>query len=388
VSEEKHLSGEQIDRLMEAQLGGAAGHVQDGLLNTAQDHLAACATCQKLVAMYQEFYRALSRVGRATSGSVTSNCPSERSLNEFAAGVTPVEQQGIILSHVIECDRCGDVFRTALEIFSHKQDPTERQALAELESGTDGWQKGVARELASQVKRKEAEITLRPKLGFMAWPRWASAALVSLTVVLLLGFSLIWLQPGKPNIARADRLLVQSYGERRTMRTRFPGAPFSQSVEQRGSTERTGSFSGTSQSLREAEPIIAAGLRRNADDPAWLQLKARADLLDGHAVPAIFTLELALSKRPTDLSLKTDLASAYFENGDSTRALTLLDAVVDSDPANAVAQFNRAIVLNALGKYNEAASAWTRYLQVDPNGEWSPEARDELTKARALAGGK
>jgi tetratricopeptide (TPR) repeat protein len=117
-----------------------------------------------------------------------------------------------------------------------------------------------------------------------------------------------------------------------------------------------------------------------------LQAKARADLLEGNTVPAIASLELALSERPADLSLKTDLASAYFENGEGDRALSLLDEVVGSDPVNTVALFNRALLLSTMGRYVDAASAWMRYLEIDPAGEWSSEARAELTKARTLGG--
>jgi len=385
VSEEKHLSGEQIDRLIEVEVGGPDGQVPDALLAEAQDHLATCAKCQKLVAMYREFYRTLSLAGRATSGRATSDCPSERSLHELAAGVIPLEQQHAVLNHVIHCDHCGGLLRDALEIFSDRQDETERITLAKLESGEEKWQRDVARQLSAQVEGRKPGQVLRPKLHLPRWPRWAPA-LVSLAVVLLLGASIIWMHTRTPSIAQADRLLVQSYGERRTMRMRFPGAPFSTVVEQRGNLGGSGSFSRVPQALREAEPLIAAGLRRRPQDVGWLQRKARADLLEGRAVPAVASLEMALSEQPSDLTLKTDLASAYFENGESDRALKLLDEIVASDPVNAVALFNRAVLLSAGGRYSDAANAWTRYLEIDPAGEWSSEARAELSKARTLGG--
>lgn len=387
MGEERHLSGEQIDRLIEVEVGGPDGQVPDERLREAQDHLESCSTCQKLVAMYSEFYRTLSLAARAASGKFTANCASESSLHELAAGLISVEQQATLWNHIIDCDQCGSVLRDALELYSDRRDQTERFALASLQSGTEEWQKGVARQLASQAEVIKPEQRPRAKLQSVGWPRWAMA-FASLVAVLLLGASIAWIQTRRPSIAVADELLAQSYGEHRTMRMRFAGAPFSAHAGQRGEGEGNGSFAAAPEALRKAESIVVAGLRRDPQNAIWLQRKARVELLEGHPTAAISSLELALSKRPADPSLITDLASAYFENGEGDRALKLLNEVVDSDSVNAVALFNRASVLSASGKYGEAVSAWTRYLESDQTSEWSSEAREELTKARTLGGAK
>ena len=62
---------------------------------------------------------------------------------------------------------------------------------------------------------------------------------------------------------------------------------------------------------------------KNPNDPAWLQARARAELLDGNYESAIKSLQRALEVQPDSPGLLTDLGSAYFVRAESTdRPLT------------------------------------------------------------------
>jgi CHAT domain-containing protein/tetratricopeptide (TPR) repeat protein len=386
VSEEKHLSGEQIERLMEAQLSGPASHVQDGLLSEAQNHLATCATCEKLVAMYQEFYRTLSRVGRATSGSATSNCPSEQSLNELAAGVIPVEQQGIILSHVIECDRCGRVLRGAVDELREEVTPDEVSIIRSLKSNDPQWQQELANRLASAADKRPEVVP--GATGFvrkptLSWPHWVYAlAAVTLVVVIAISGRTIWLS--RP--AYTERLLGQAYAERRNLEVRIPGALYGPLRFGRGTRVTA---SDRPEALSEAEKRIRNELARNPRSVPWLQAKVRQDLLDGDYDSGVRIAELALDEGSPSASLLDDLACAYFqkaeheesgsavEYGKAYESLSKSLAMLPNDP---VTLFNRAIVSQRLELYSQAREDLQRYLALDPNpnSEWHVEASSKL----------
>jgi hypothetical protein len=59
-------------------------------------------------------------------------------------------------------------------------------------------------------------------------------------------------------------------------------------------------------------------------------------------------------------------------------ALEYASHAVLLDPRHAAALFNRALALDVLGLDEEAATAWHRYLTVDPDSAWSADARTQL----------
>ena len=57
--EQKHLTIEQIEHLLEIQPGAAENPGESDLLDEARHHLANCDTCQRLVSMEKECDQAL-----------------------------------------------------------------------------------------------------------------------------------------------------------------------------------------------------------------------------------------------------------------------------------------------------------------------------------------
>jgi tetratricopeptide (TPR) repeat protein len=89
----------------------------------------------------------------------------------------------------------------------------------------------------------------------------------------------------------ADKLLAQAYSEQRSLELRISGARHAplrvQKGEDRSRFERP-------LELLEAEEVIAKKLVQDPNDPAWLQAKARAELLDGNYESAVQALQRAL----------------------------------------------------------------------------------------------
>jgi CHAT domain-containing protein len=162
------------------------------------------------------------------------------------------------------------------------------------------------------------------------------------------------------------------------------------------------------QDSREIEPRLSGGfawapfanVTRKAHEAAFLDAvvsvrgrgrhdhaTAIASIMAGDPRSAIATLEPLAT--PADARVFSDLSAAHYviatRNGEPARfqqALVAADEALRIDPAFAEAQFNRALIIEALGLRDLARSEWERYLRIDPGSEWSTEARAHL---RALA---
>jgi tetratricopeptide (TPR) repeat protein len=62
-------------------------------------------------------------------------------------------------------------------------------------------------------------------------------------------------------------------------------------------------------------------------------------------------------------------------DADASAALRSLDEALGLNPALAEAAFNRALLLERLGRRDEALAAWDRYLAIDGASAWAGEAR-------------
>jgi Flp pilus assembly protein TadD len=138
--------------------------------------------------------------------------------------------------------------------------------------------------------------------------------------------------------------------------------------------------------LLEAEAQIARGLGRRSEDVGWLQARARVDLFEGRYEPAIDALRQVQTGHPEDVSVKLDLAIAYYvragthsepaaQAADYGLVLQSLNEVLNKNPNDVVALFDRAMVYAQLKRYPESTSDWKHYLQLDPAGAWAEVAK-------------
>ena len=132
------------------------------------------------------------------------------------------------------------------------------------------------------------------------------------------------------------------------------------------------------QSLLKAEDLIRRNLKKNPNDPTWLQARARADLLDGNYESAIKSLQQALETQPDSPGLLTDLGSAYFVRAESAdrpidygNAIESFGKALAKSPDDPIALFNRALACERCFSYTQAIDDWEHYLRIDPQGEWS-----------------
>ena len=79
----------------------------------------------------------------------TPECPSNDDLRQLAAGLTPDAIATKLTQHTATCDHCGPLLKTYTEDFSDDFSPEEQAALAKLQSSSEGWQKALAKKMAS-----------------------------------------------------------------------------------------------------------------------------------------------------------------------------------------------------------------------------------------------
>ncbi|MBP7572051.1 MAG: tetratricopeptide repeat protein, partial [Acidobacteria bacterium] len=99
---------------------------------------------------------------------------------------------------------------------------------------------------------------------------------------------------------------------------------------------------------------------------------------DNRRSQGIELLERVVAHDPSASDL-SNLASAYVKAGRNSEALGLLDRAVAIDPREPSALFNRALVLETLGKTGEAVAAWDAYID---RAHRLPDLSQDLAEAK------
>jgi tetratricopeptide (TPR) repeat protein len=339
----------------------------------------------------------------------SSQCPTEEMWLKVVAGIVDEIEATRLLQHAVGCRRCAALLERATTYFAD-----EPVRFPGLKSGDPEWQRSIAEQMAlntrkskkprafnllavvqeylsravrepgqldSQLRVSDAFPEPQPKTFNQRrfWLLIPSSISALVLVVVVLSF---WSRPKS-----VEQLLGQAYAQNRTLEPRFSGALYGPVR-----TERSGkgqSLLSESPALLEALPIISRKLREQPNSPRWLDAKGRADLLGGNYDAAIQSFQRALEIEPDSAFLETDLASAYFERAqivdrpqDYGKAIELLGKALGKKPDDSIALYNRALVSEKMFLFHQAADDWTRYLQVDPTGEWAKEATSHLDAIR------
>jgi len=103
-----------------------------------------------------------------------------------------------------------------------------------------------------------------------------------------------------------------------------------------------------------AEVMTATAIPMGSDRPLWL------------AAVSFYDQALALNSTiPGDI---TDAAIARYYSGDTAGAIELIGTALGVDPNFAPAHFNAGIFYESAGQVSEALAAYSRYLELDPQG--------------------
>ncbi len=373
-----HLTHEEIDWLLGAQAGaGSMSSAAPEDSEPVRKHLTGCPDCRQRLQLHETFVRRLRAVEGETEYQKTRDCPPGEVWAQMAVGLTAEQTADGLLAHAAQCGHCGALLREAAEDLAGDLKPEEQNLLAALASVQPEGRKRLAEKMseASRPAVQPIQPATRPAQKTRALMRWAYATAAAIILGVAAWMFFAWQRASSP-----AQLLASAYIEQRTLELRIPLASFGPMRLERGGPG--GSRMSTPPALSEAEARISRQLNNNPDDPEWLALKARADLLDWNYESAMRSANRALEQSPDSGAALIDLATAYFERAekeqrplDYGKAVELLGKVLAKSPDDAVALFNRAIAYEKLLAYHEALADWEHYLKLDPKGGWAEEAR-------------
>ena len=230
-------------------------------------------------------------------------CPAPGEWLALALGQESSAETDALMAHAAGCRACAARLRQSLQLMTEDLSSEETEDAANLASASPAWQRKLAIELAKTSRR-----AARPKTPSRYL--WAGAGLAA-TVLLAAGISLWW-----QHVHTSERLLAQAYTHSRIFTLRMPGAGFAEITPERHLRGSAGGHE--SASLLDAHSRIERQLESTPESPHWLQLEARADLLEEKYDQAIDILDRLLAAGPVTSSLLDDDAAAYFQRGTAT----------------------------------------------------------------------
>lgn len=104
------------------------------------------------------------------------------------------------------------------------------------------------------------------------------------------------------------------------------------------------------------------------------------DIFKGRQAAGIRRFKLANKLDPKDAEPYYLMAREGKKYANPQRSLRLLNKAIDLDSDFTVAYFEKAFILQSMGRKKDAAAQFEKYLKLAPNGEYSATARRELKK--------
>jgi CHAT domain-containing protein len=306
--------------------------------------------------------------------SSPERCPQPAAWSLLLSGEAQPFEADELLTHAAYCPACGSLLR------SLSADPSadEIASIQSFSSSSSDWQRKLAVRLA-QTPHKSAS----PKSAGQARNKisplylWGGLALAA-TLLLAVGGVLAWRVINSP-----ERLLAKAYSQSRIYEFRVPGAAFAVVTPQ--VHLRGGSTGREAAPLLDARARIEKELEAAPDNARWLQLQARADILEEKFDSAIDILDRLVARGPVTSALLTDAATAYFQRGaatgsqnDRSTALEYLRRADELTPGDPVVLFNEALAMEDRAQVMNAVETWNRYLRFERDPLWLAEGRRHL----------
>ena len=277
--------------------------------------------------------------------------PTDETLALFASGDIDDSTRTDVLAHI---EGCSDCMAAVLSANAHLEE-----------------ERSVGRDWSGRRARSES--------------RWWLGAVAAAVLIAVIAFPLL-----RHRDDAMSRLVTLAPASARIVEPRLSGgfawAPY------RGPMRST-------DSAADAELLKLGGAAGDAIARAQRDRSERSQHAAGIALvlvdqpaEAIDRLRGVAEQSPNDARALSDLAAARYAAAVKLQrpsllpeALAAADRALRIDPKSAEALFNRALILEHLGRTGEARTAWLRYLEVDTNSSWATEARAHLGELPAKA---
>jgi CHAT domain-containing protein len=386
VDPHRHLDASALSKLLdETRLRGNPSPDS----SEAHAHFSTCAACREQFEDLELLDRQLKGVRPVDSVVRQSDCPDPGGWRGIVGEMTAPEDALFWVEHASRCDYCGPLLRAAVAEFAalHGElTDEERRHIATLDSASEVWQ----RQLAQRIAGTAAKTRTTKSGSARKWYTWMSVQRLAVIGACCFVLSVVgmtaWTALHRNQAATADKLLARAYTDKRNIELRIAGADY---APVRVSLGPAASFTSRPATLLKAEALIASQLELHPSDPAWLQAKAQADILEGKYDAAVETLRRARTLDPNSPSLLIDLATSYFQRAqqearteDFNFSYEYLSEALKLNPNDRVALFNRAIVAEHQFFHEQAIEDWEHYLRVDPGSQWAEEARARVNRVK------
>jgi tetratricopeptide (TPR) repeat protein len=396
----EHLSDAQVE-----QYGKRSSGAGPETVAWVEGHLDDCPLCRSRVLDFQRTRFALLLEPQVKTVP-TSDCPSENDVRNLAAGLCPEPLAQKLRAHIATCNQCGPLLQEYIENFSNDFSSEEQALLNQLSSSSPEWQKQTAREMLKQAAAgssttvdkavsaisdqhvsapgPSAKSLAKAGRRLLLW-KWIMAP-VAAAACAILAFSIWYTQRDTPE--KVEQQLAQAYTENRALEMRIPHAKYAD-FNQRRSGESESRLNSPA-SMNQAITSISEHLKKEPDNPQWLMLSARFDLLDWNPKSALTTLdqitEPQLTASPEYLMTRAlalyEEAEISQKNQDYDLAVELLSKALQKSPDDPVLLFNRAVGCEKILAYECATGDWVRFLQVEKDPKWLSEGRSHLDKLK------
>ena len=221
------------------------------------------------------------------------------------------------------------------------------------------------------------------------WSRRPAVAYVGLAaaVLVILFGALLWRAYfSKSDVERGLLALNEAYRQQRPAETRITGFDYAPAAQTRGPSEKFDYVA------RDRAELLLQDAAHEKKTPATLHALGRLYLAERQYDKAIEQLEAALASAPDDPRLHSDLGAALMERGsyespktqagtaltDFAQSLEHFNRALTLNPSLLDAVFNRAILYERMDLPRQATAEWRHYLELDPNSQWSEEAKRRL----------
>jgi tetratricopeptide (TPR) repeat protein len=272
-----------------------------------------------------------------------ASCPDAESLAVYIDGRTTPWQRASIEAHLARCEDC---------LFVLAETARQQQS-------------------AREDKKKPSE-RVRASRRRLAWMAGLAAAAAIVVAIVLPGRMV---RSQGPGLQLAVSRFEAARGPYRTFEPRLTAdsnyrvmAPATRSAD--APIEPAADAERLAHAAQELEKAV-----RYDDSPAARAALGAMHLELGDARRAVDVLQ-SLPQSP-DAGRLNDLAAAYLvrrAEGDTVRALEILERAVTLDPQCVQAWFNLALAAEAEGRTARAIDAWRRTLELDGTSGWSKEA--------------
>jgi tetratricopeptide (TPR) repeat protein len=407
----EHLSDAQIENYGSQTSGAepdAAQSAEDQRINA---HLNDCASCRNLLL---EFHRnnfgillePRQLADLQVNTASTPDCGSEDALRQLAADMScgasvdssPNSPAAKLTLHAATCDRCGPLLKRYTDICSDDFSPEEQAVLDSLQSSSAAWQQQTARKMLAAAGAQTAPADFPAKTRRIAEPLTTSVrksffwkwALIPATAAIcgLIAFSIWYTQRDTPE--KVEKLLAQAYTDQRTMEMRVPGAAHADFKQTRSG--ESASLLNAPESLRKAASKVSTQLSKTPDNPGWLLLSARLNLLEWQYKAAMTALEkVGDEKVRTSPNFLLTRSLALYEQAEFEpeqrdlnygEIINLLGQVLQKTPDDTIALFNRATACEKLRMYECASADYERVVKIEKDSGLSADASEHLRRIK------